>query len=109
MKKNFLLILLSTLSSLLIFYIIFFTYNFIKKHERNPYLYKSIEDVKFNKYYSKKLHHLRGHNKIKNKKKTSDYIFTIINNYESKNKNILIQGDSWIEQLVEKNNDNSYK
>ena len=109
MKKNFFLLLLSIIISFLFFYIIFFTYNFIKKHENNPYLFKSIDDVKFNKYYSKKLHHLRGHNKIKNKKKTSDYIFTIINSYLNKKNNILLQGDSWIEQLVEKNNDNSYK
>jgi len=108
MKKNFLLLTISILISFSFFYLIFFTYNYFKKYENNPYLFKSIEDVKFNKYYSKKLHHLRGHNQIKNKKNTSDYIFTTINNFKNKDIKILMQGDSYIEQLVEVNNDLSY-
>ena len=109
MKKNFLLTLFSLVLSISIFYLIFFTYNFFKRHQDNPYLFKSIEDVKFVKFYSKKLHHLRGYNKIKNKKKNNDYIFSIVNDFSNKNNNVLIQGDSWIEQFVEKNNNQSYK
>jgi len=75
MKKNFLLTLFSLVLSISIFYLIFFTYNYFKRHQNNPYLFKSIDDVKFVKFYSKKLHHLRGYNKIKNKKKNEDYIF----------------------------------
>ena len=109
MKRNILLVIVSFAFSFLIFYLIFFTYNLVKKHKNNPYLFKSIDDVKFNKYYSKKLHHLRGHNKIKNKKNTKDYIFSVVNNFDNKSKKVLMQGDSWVEQLVEIGNDRSYK
>ena len=65
MKKNLLLTLFSLFFSISIFYLIFFTYNYLKKHQNNPYLLKSIEDVNLVKFYSKKIDHLRGYNKIK--------------------------------------------
>ena len=105
MIKNIFTILISLFLSISTFYMLFFTYNYFKKYENDPFLFKSIEDVKFYIFYSKKLHHLRGHNKIKNKKKAEDYIFSIINNFDNKKKKVLIQGDSWIEQIVEKNNE----
>ena len=109
MKKNLFLLTISFFVSILFFYIIFFTYNFFLDHEKNPYLFNSIEDVNFNKFYSKKIHHLRGHNTVKDKSNNRDYIFSVINSFENKNNNILMQGDSWIEQIVEKNNEKSYK
>ena len=36
-------------------------------------------------------------------------IISIVNDFNNKNNNVLIQGDSWIEQFVEKNNKQSYK
>ena len=109
MKKNLLTIFISALLSLIFCYIGFFIYHFFKDHEKNTFLFKSIEQVNFNKFYSDKLHHLRGHWKIKESAKPENYLFTIINNFKDNKKNILIQGDSWIEQLNETENFNSFK
>ena len=49
------------------------------------------------------------HFKIKESAKPENYLFTIINNFKDNKKNILIQGDSWIEQLNETENFNSFK
>ena len=109
MKKNLLTIFISALLSLIFCYIGFFIYHFFKDHEKNTFLFKSIEQVNFNKFYSDKLHHLRGHRKINEIQKPENYLFTIINNFKGNKKNILIQGDSWIEQLNENENFNSFK
>ena len=109
MKKNLLTIFISVLLSLIFCYISFFIHHFFKDHEKNTFLFKSIEQVNFNKFYSDKLHHLRGLWKIKESTKPENYLFTIINNFKDNKKNILIQGDSWIEQLNETENFNSFK
>ena len=108
MKKNLLIIFISVLLSLIFCYISFFIHHFFKDHEKNTFLFKSIEQVNFNKFYSDKLHHLRGLWKIKESTKPENYLFTIINNFKDNKKNILIQGDSWIEQLNETENFNSF-
>ena len=109
MKKNLLIIFISVLLSLIFCYIGFFIHHYFKDHEKNPFLFKSIGEVKFNEFYSDKLHHLRGYSKIKEIQKPENYLFTIINDFKDNKKNILIQGDSWIEQLNETENFNSFK
>ena len=86
MKKNLLKIFISVLLSLIFCYIGFFIYHFFKDHEKNTFLFKSIEQVNFNKFYSGKLHHLRGLWKIKESTKPENYLFTIINNFKDNKK-----------------------
>ena len=88
---------------------LFFVYHFFENHEHNPYLFKSIEEVNITKYYSNKLHHLRGHRRQKNKNNPEEYIFSIMNEFGENKNNILVQGDSWIEQLNESEESKSYK
>lgn len=69
----------------------------IKKNDEN--LFKTEKNLSFHKKYSKKLHHLRDSNKggeVKN-----DYLFSIINEDNNFEKTLLIQGDSWSEQISE--------
>ena len=88
---------------------LFFVYHFFENHEHNPYLFKSIEEVNIHKYYSHKLHHLRGHRRQKSKINPEEYIFSIMNDFGENKNNILVQGDSWIEQLNESEESKSYK
>ena len=66
----------------------------INKNSKN--LFKSKENLIFHKEYSKKLHHLRDSGKLKNK---NDYLFSIIHNEKNFKTTLLIQGDSWAEQI----------
>jgi len=109
MKNNLLTIIISFLSTCIICYMLFFVYHFFENHEHNPYLFKSIEEVNISKYYSHKLHHLRGHRRQKSKSNPEEYIFSIMNEFGENKNNILVQGDSWIEQLNESEESKSYK
>ena len=56
--------------------------------------------MKFNKNYTKKLHHLRIANKdLGIKSKPENYLFSTVNEFSTNTNNILLQGDSWIQQL----------
>ena len=70
---------------------------YISKHN-----FSSNQILNFHKYYSNKLHHLRGkHFKINTERK-EDYIFTEISKFSNNRINFLIQGDSWAEYLISK-------
>ena len=99
-KKIFLTIFISTLLSIFIFYFLFFLKVSFEQHHKSPYLFKSIETLQFHKKYSKQIHHLRDSNgNWEIEGNYENYLFSTINQFSMNNQNILIQGDSWMEQL----------
>ena len=106
-KKNFLTILLSIFFSFFFLYALFFFKNYLQDFEKHPYIFKSLNDLKFHKNYTQKLHHIRDTGAAaKNRKNTENYLFNSVNEYSSDKKNILMQGDSWVDQI--NFNDKSY-
>ena len=98
--KSFLKITLSVLLSILFFYLLYSVKTYFTYHEKAPYLFNDLENLRFHKKYSKIIHHLRdsdGRWDIKGK--PENYLFSTINKFSADKKNILLQGDSWIEQL----------
>ena len=99
-KKNFATLVVSFLVFILFFYLLYFVKTYFTYHEKAPYLFDDLENLRFHKKYSKIVHHLRdsdGRWDIKGK--PENYLFSIIKKYSPDKKNILLQGDSWIEQL----------
>jgi len=101
MKKNLITLIVSTFLSFLLLYFLIFIKIYFKEHEKlRPTLFKSVEGVNFHKKYAKKMHHIRGnHWEVKNN--LTNMLFSTINEFSINNKNILFQGDSWIEQINE--------
>ena len=98
--KNFLTVLVTTFLSIFLCYFLFFLKTHFEHHDRSPYLFKSIDVMKFNKSYSKKLHHLRiDVESMVNERKAEDYLFSTVNKFSINTNNILMQGDSWIQQM----------
>ena len=105
-KKNFITVLISTFLSILLCYFLFFLKIHFEHLHKHPFRFKSIDTLKFNKNYYNKLHHLRDVNgRWEIKDKPEIYLFSIINKFSINTTNILLQGDSWMEQL----NDARYK
>jgi len=101
-KKNFITVLISTFLSILLFYFLFFLKIHFEQLHKHPYRFKSIDTLKFNKNYYNKLHHLRNVNgRWEIKSKPENYLFSTINKFSINTDNILLQGDSWIQQLNE--------
>ena len=99
-KKNFLTVLVTTFLSIFLCYFLFFLKTHFEHHDRSPYLFKSIDVMKFNKNYSKKLHHLRiVDESMVNEIKAENYLFSTVNKFSINTNNILMQGDSWIQQM----------
>ena len=64
----------------------------------------TVDKLNFHRNYSKKLHHLRdsdGRWEIKNK--PENYLFSTVNEFTNNSKNILLLGDSWVEQITSNN------
>lgn len=100
--KNIYLIILSLLFSFLLIYLLLFSWVLIQKKYISTHNFTNNEILDFHKFYSDKLHHLRGkHFEISTGKK-EDYIFTEISEFTASKINFLIQGDSWAEYLVTK-------
>ena len=75
-KKNFLTVLISTFLSIVLCYFLFFLHIYFKQLHKHPYLFKSIDVMKFNKAYSKKLHHLRiDDESMVNERKAENYLY----------------------------------
>ena len=109
-KKNFLTILVSTSLSIVICYFLFFLHIYNEELHKHPFLFKSIDTLNFNKNYYDKLHHLReidGRWEVEGKPQI--YLFSTIKKFSNGSKNVLFQGDSWIQQINEINYENSYK
>ena len=107
-KKNFLTIIVSFLLSILFFYLLYFVKTYFTYHEKAPHIFDDLESLRFHKKYSKIIHHLRdsdGRWDIKGK--PENYLFSTINKFSADKKNVLLQGDSWIEQMSGENKTSS--
>jgi len=101
--KNSYLITTSFLLTIFIIYIILFFYTFFNLNNEFNYAFKSLKTLNFHKKYSKKIHHIRDESSLdflfKNPK-VEDLLFTTINSLDGKEKIVLFQGDSWMEQIT---------
>ena len=92
--KSILFLLLFSLT-----YFLFGLWGLIEISKNKNLLFKSKENFIFHRNYSNKIHHLRDANRWGNKE--NGYLFSIINENNKKGKEILFQGDSWIESISE--------
>ena len=103
MKKNRYLIIISSLAGIGMIYVVLFIHTFFNLHNEFTYNFKSLENLNFHEKYSKKMHHLREEfvlDWLWKKPKVEDLMFTTINQIEDKDVIVLIQGDSYMEQLT---------
>ena len=99
-KKNLTIVLISILFSLFFFYFLYFAKTYTVNHEKAPFLFNDLQILKFHQKYSKLVHHLRDNDgRWYLKDKPENYLFTTIKEFSTGKKNILLQGDSWIEQM----------
>ena len=107
--RKFYLVLVSNLLGIIIVYILYFIYFFSNFNNEFTYSFKSLENLDFHEKYSKKIHHIREEtvlNLLFKKPKVEDLLFSTINELEGKKKIVLIQGDSWMEQLTSMSDQN---
>ena len=108
MKKNLTLFFFSLIFSAFLIYFLVFCWVSIFKKYKDVNNFKNLDILNFHKTNSDKLHHLRGkywpHSKKVDLANKEDYLFTIVKEYAPEKKNILIQGDSWAEYMIFKNN-----
>jgi hypothetical protein len=76
-----------------------------------PYKFDSTKTLNFHKKYSKKVHHLRFFTEEtikyfkRNKNfKNTEYLYSVVNEFNSNGENIIFQGDSWAEFLTNPDN-----
>tara|TARA_B100000678_G_C18193119_1_gene496255 strand:- start:44 stop:1198 length:1155 start_codon:yes stop_codon:yes gene_type:complete len=89
--------------SIPIIYVILFIHTFFNLHNEFQENFKSLENLNFHEKYSKKVHHIRQEKVLDwlwKKPKVEDMMFTTINKLEDKELIVLIQGDSFMEQLT---------
>tara|TARA_B110000881_G_C18540189_1_gene498107 strand:+ start:149 stop:1324 length:1176 start_codon:yes stop_codon:yes gene_type:complete len=99
-RKNYVTVLISSFLSIVLCYFLFFLKTHFEHHDRSPHIFSSIDIMKFHKGYSKKLHHLRIEvESPTNERKAEDFLFSTVNKFSLNKNNILIQGDSWIQQM----------
>ena len=101
--RNSYLVILSCLVSLPIIYVILFIHTYLNLHNEFQENFKSLENLNFHEKYSKKVHHIRQEKVLDwlwKKPKVEDMMFTTINKLEDKELIVLIQGDSFMEQLT---------
>ena len=111
MKKNIILVFFSLTFSAVLVYLLVFTWVAVLEKYKNKNNFTNLEDLNFHEKYSNKIHHLRGNNWPHEKQNIlwnkEDYLFSTISQFESDKNNYLIQGDSWAEYMVFK--DQIYK
>ena len=101
--RNSYLVILSCLVSVPIIYVILFIHTFFNLHNEFQENFKSLENLNFHEKYSKKVHHIRQEKVLDwlwKKPKVEDMMFTTINKLEDKELIVLIQGDSYMQQLT---------
>ena len=101
--KNRYLIIISSLAGIGMIYVVLFIHTFFNLHNEFTYNFKSLKNLNFHEKYSKKMHHLREEfvlDWLWKKPKVEDLMFTTINQIEDKDVIVLIQGDSYMEQLT---------
>lgn len=100
MKKNLFLIFISVFVTLLSIYISIFIKTSIEKNHQSEYLFKSYQSLGFHKKYSNILNHLRSSNLNWDfDGNHQNFLYSIIGDFDQSKKNVLLQGDSWIEQI----------
>jgi len=98
MKKK----IFSIIISIIIFsftYFLFGLWGIFEINKNYENLFKTKKHLLFHKKYSEKLHHLRDSNRWGEEE--NDYLFSIINQDKNFDRTLLIQGDSWAEQISE--------
>ena len=102
MKKNIFTVFLSVILTIIFLYFVIFLKIYFEDYTKErPFLFKSLQNLNFHMKYSEKMHHLRDNNRSYGSPgKPENFLFTTINKFSSDKKNILLQGDSWIEQGV---------
>ena len=98
MKKK----IFSIIISIIIFsltYFFFGIWGIFEINKNHELLFKSKKNLIFHKKYSEKVHHLRDSNRWN--KKDNERLFSIVNESKNYKKILLLQGDSWIEQISE--------
>ena len=101
--RNSYLIVISCLAGIAIVYMVLFIHTFFNFHNEFKFTFKSLENLNFHEKYSQKIHHIRdemGQDWLWKKPKVEDLLFTTINTLENKEVIVLIQGDSYMEQLT---------
>ena len=99
-KKNYTILVTSILFSFLFFYFLYFAKTYFVNHEKAPFLFNDPQILKFHKEYSEIVHHLRDSDgRWHAKGKPENYLFSTIKKFSPGQKNILLQGDSWMEQM----------
>ena len=90
-------------------YIVIFFYTLLSLDRKHPTHFKSLEQINFHKKYSSKIHHIRDQHALDyffKKDEIKDLLFSNINEVDNKNFTVLLQGDSWIDQITfSKDND----
>ena len=104
MKKNIALIFFSLIFSLVLVYLLVFTWVSLLEKYKDKNNFTKIENLNFHEEYSNRIHHLRGNNWPHDKKDIlwikEDYLFSTFSDFKKNQKNFLIQGDSWAEYMV---------
>ena len=101
-KKDFLTVFISTFLTIFLCYSLFFLKIHFKDLHEHAFRFKSFETLNFNKKYYNVFHHLRDINGIQeNKDNPENYLFSTINDFSIHTNNVLLQGDSWFQQMNE--------
>jgi len=100
MNKNLITLILSLFFSLLLIYVVIFFKIYFEDQEKYTFLFKHKESLEFHIKYSKKIHHLRNSvDEWEIEGKPENFLFSSISKFSKNKKNILFQGDSWMEQI----------
>ena len=94
---NFIIVLITSL----LFYLILFTYTYFDFNNQFKERFRDLESLNIHQKYSKLVHHVREEAHLDNffKEPTpQDLVFTYLNE-ENKKIKVLLQGDSWFEQI----------
>lgn len=109
MKNNIYLVFFSTLITISLLYLFLLLNTYLSLNKNLTYKFNSVENLNFHKKYSNKIHHLRGGKKLfKKNMPSSNFLYSIINNFKNNRKNILFQGDSWVAQLNNEDREKFY-
>jgi len=112
MKKISYFILIFFLSFLFLYILSFFYFYISINKELETDLFKDKQKINFYKKYSETVNHIRfadwrGKNTISQTTNLNEMIFTVINK-SNNGKTILFQGDSWIQQITDIDENSNY-
>ena len=108
--KNLYIKFITVLITSLLFYLILFTYTYFDFNNQFKDRFKDTKSLTIHQKYSKTVHHIREEAHLDNffKKTTpQDLVFTYLNE-DNKKMKVLLQGDSWFEQINGKGNKENF-